>query len=346
MRAEQAAQRAAELARQMQIYSGRGQVQSEAFDVNALVGEMSSLLTSSLPGKVQMDSSLYGKPLAMEGDPTQLRQLVMNLVLNAADAIGTVPGIVTVRTGLTTVTLDQLSGAFAGPDFKVGKCLFVEVGDTGKGLDEATRRRMFEPFFSTKAAGRGLGMSVVLGIARGHEGALVVESILGRGTVIRALLPLSDKPISVVPKFGPRMVRGQTERAVESTVLLADDEPGILRFAQAALETVEVNVLPVSDGLVAVEKFKELSENGKKPDLVLLDATMPLMGGIEAMERIRSLDSEIPIILSSGYTLEGVAMRAAETKRCWFLPKPYGVSELTTMVTLVLSESGRPTQTL
>jgi len=343
LRAEQAAQRAAELSRQMQIYAGRGQVQSESFDVNALVGEMSSLLSSSLPGKVLMESSLHHSALVMEGDPTQLRQLVMNLVLNAADAIGRVPGTVTVRTGVTTVSPNQLEGAFMAPEFRAGECLFLEVRDTGRGLEEATRMRMFEPFFSTKAAGRGLGMSVVLGIVRGHQGALVVESTLGQGTAIRALLTLSPNPIPTATHMEPRMLQETITRESDRTVLLADDEPSVLRFAKAALLTMNVKVIAAENGLEAIELFKKLQASGNGPDLVLLDATMPIVGGLEAMEKIRSLDDQIPIVLSSGYTLEGVAMRAAETETCWFLPKPYGVSELTSMVSLVLSEIGTST---
>ncbi len=344
LRAGQAAQRAAELAKQMQIYSGRGEVQSEFFDMNALVSEMSSLLASSLPGKVTMDSELHTGVLGMAGDPTQLRQLVMNLVINASDAIGSLPGVVTVRTGVAQVGFEELEGAFVGPGFRQGQCIFLEVGDTGKGLDEATRRRMFEPFFSTKAAGRGLGMSVVLGIVRGHEGALVVDSALGRGTVIRALLPLSKHAIPRAITSGPRMLRGLHRPMSPATVLLADDEPAVLRFARAALLTINVNVVPASNGMEALERFQALCDEGTPPDLVLLDATMPIMAGTEAMERIRMLDPTIPIVLSSGYRLEGVAMRAAETDRCWFLPKPYGVSELITMVSLVLSEVESPSR--
>ena len=322
----------------MQIYSGRGQVQSEAFDMNALVAEMNDLLGSSLPGKVSLESKLHDGVLGIDGDPTQVRQLVMNLVLNAADAIGRVPGVVSVRTGFADVKEGDLRDAFTGPDFAPGKCIFLEVQDTGKGLEAATRKRMFEPFFSTKAAGRGLGMSVVLGIVRSHQGALMVESFAGAGTSIRAYLPLSTRPISNAPKLGPRTFRGAADSEQGVSILLADDEPGVLRFASAALASVNVQAICTDDGAQAVKSFQSLQEAGQTPDLVLLDATMPVMGGIEAMERIRDLDPHVAVILSSGYTLEGVASRAAETDRCWFLPKPYGVSELTNMVSTVLGE--------
>ncbi|MFT6362064.1 MAG: PAS domain S-box-containing protein [Planctomycetota bacterium] len=341
LRAEQASQRAAELARQMQIYSGRGQVQSEAFNMNALVLEMNDLLGSSLPGKVSLESELHDGVLGIDGDPTQVRQLVMNLVLNAADAIGRVPGVVSVRTGYAEVMGGDLRDAFTGPDFALGKCIYLEVEDTGKGLEEETRKRMFEPFFSTKAAGRGLGMSVVLGIVRSHQGALVVESAPGIGTRIRAYLPISTRSISAAPKLGPRLFRGTADPQQNVTVLLADDEPGVLRFASAALASVNVHAVCVEDGSQAVTSFEELQRVGKTPDLVLLDATMPVMGGIEAMLKIRELAPKVAIILSSGYTLEGVASRAAETERCWFLPKPYGVIELTNMVSTVLGETER-----
>ena len=346
LRAEQASQRAAELARQMQIYSGRGQVQSEAFDMNSLVSEMSDLLGSSLPGKVSLESNLHNGVLGIDGDPTQVRQLVMNLVLNAADAIGREPGIVTVQTGFAEVKDGDLKDAFTGPDFALGKCIFLEVKDTGRGLEEETRKRMFEPFFSTKAAGRGLGMSVVLGIVRSHQGALVVESRPGMGTAIKAYLPISQRSISRAKQLGPRLFRGASDSQESVSILLADDEPGVLRFARAALASVNVDSVCVEDGSQAVTHFMELQRTGKTPNLVLLDATMPVMGGIEAMEKIRDMDPGVAIILSSGYTLEGVASRAAETERCWFLPKPYGVTELTNMVSTVLADSDseqRPT---
>ena len=339
LRAEQAAQRAAELARQMQIYSGRGQVQSEAFDMNALVAEMNDLLGSSLPGKIALESNLHDGVLGIDGDPTQVRQLVMNLVLNAADAIGREPGMVSVQTGYAEVKKGDLEDAFTGPDFALGQCIFLEVKDTGRGLGEETRKRMFEPFFSTKAAGRGLGMSVVLGIVRSHQGALVVESSSGVGTSIRAYLPISHRPISTSKQLGSRPFRGATESRQRVSILLADDEPGVLRFASAALASVNVDTVCVEDGSQAVAQFRELKRAGRTPSLVLLDATMPVMGGIEAMDEIRNMDPRVAVILSSGYTLEGVASRAAETERCWFLPKPYGVTELTNMVSDVLADS-------
>jgi len=123
------------------------------------------------------------------------------------------------------------------------------------------------------------------------------------------------------------------------SILLADDEPGVLRFASAALASVNVDTVCVEDGSQAVAQFRELKRAGRTPSLVLLDATMPVMGGIEAMDEIRNMDPRVAVILSSGYTLEGVASRAAETERCWFLPKPYGVTELTNMVSDVLADS-------
>jgi CheY-like chemotaxis protein len=229
-------------------------------------------------------------------------------------------------------------GAFTSTEFRAGECVYLEVEDTGKGLDGVTRLCMFEPFFSTKAAGRGLGMSVVLGIVRGHHGALRVSLTIGVGTVIRALLPISTKTISWAPRLVPKQPSHLGKNGMQVTVLLADDEPSVLRFAKAALARVNIKVFEVEDGQAAIDKFRELRDMGKSPQVVLLDATMPLMGGIEAMSKIRELDSEIPIILSSGYTLEGVATRAAKTDCCWFLPKPYGVSELLSMVAHVLTE--------
>jgi signal transduction histidine kinase/CheY-like chemotaxis protein len=340
-RAEQAAQRAADLARQMLTYSGRGQVQSETFDLNALVREMSDLLSASLPGKVDLVTDLYEGKLGMEGDPTQLRQLVMNLVINAADAVGGEPGRVVVRTGEVRPTKAELDGAYLGAGLEGQSCSFLEVRDTGKGLDEETQKRIFEPFFSTKSAGRGLGMSVVLGIVRGHAGGLTVASRLGKGTRIRAYMPRVEleppAPTGQLVTPSASMVREpEVEWQPTGRALFADDEPQVRRFAIEALGRIGVDVTCAVDGLEAVEIWR------RRPgefDLVILDATMPRMGGVEAMEEIRAEAADQPILLSSGYTQEGVASRAAESELCWFLPKPFGVSELTRLVTRVLAET-------
>ena len=346
LRAEQAAQRAAELARQMLTYSGRGQVKNQAFDLNALVVEMSALLASSLPGKVELITDFESAVLGVEGDPTQLRQLVMNLVINGADAVGGKEGRLVVRTGRGKPSTADLADAFLGEELADRECVFLEVRDSGHGIDEETRKRIFEPFFSTKSAGRGLGMSVVLGIVRGHGGALVVHSRPGKGTRIRAYFAETLVPVEPQQAADPH---GQAQRVQErgelsARVLLADDEAPVRRFAVRALESIGVEVVAVSDGQEAIEAFHA---DGGAFDLVILDATMPRMGGIEAMEGIRELAEAFPVILSSGYTLEGVATRAAESSACWFLPKPYGVSELTRIVRGVLAglRSGDPAAT-
>jgi len=338
-RAEQAAQRAADLARQMLTYSGRGQVQSEVFDFNALVREMSDLLSASLPGKVDMVTDFFDGELGLEGDPTQLRQLVMNLVINAADAIGGEAGRVVVRTGSARPTATELTGGFLGEGLAGRECSVLEVRDTGSGVDEETIKRIFEPFFSTKSAGRGLGMSVVLGIVRGHGGALTVSSQIGKGTRIRAYMPLAELPLEPAPEVlaADRVGEGEVSPPAFGVVLFADDEPQVRRFAVEALSRIGVEVQCAIDGAEALEIWRA---SPQVFDLVILDATMPRMGGVETMKEIRAVDPGQPILLSSGYTLEGVASRAAESELCWFLPKPFGVSELTRLVRRVLRETG------
>ena len=336
--AEQAAQRAAELARQMLTYSGRGQVKNHGFDMNALVVEMSALLSSSLPGKVDLATDFHDGPLHVEGDPTQLRQLVMNLVINAADAMAGEAGEVVVTTGRGRPTAPELDEAFLGEELADEPCAYLEVRDGGRGIDAETRKRIFEPFFSTKSTGRGLGMSVVLGIVRGHGGALVVHSTPGEGTRIRAWLPSSDAPAAAPERTARtgslRLLRDE----LGGRVLLADDEAPVRGFTARTLESVGLEVIAVEDGVEALEAFRSCLEEDAGLDLVILDATMPRMGGVEAMEEIRALAPGFPVVLASGYTLEGVATRAAEADACWFLPKPYGVAELVRMVRTVLGD--------
>lgn len=331
-RAEQASLRAAELARQMLTYSGRGQVQNEVFDLVGLVDEMTHLFQSSLPGKVELSTDLEPGPLAIEGDPTQLRQLVMNLVINAADAANGEAGEVIVRVGRTAPSDADLQGGFLGEGLVGKPCAFLEVEDTGKGLDGETIKRMFEPFFSTKASGRGLGMSVVLGIVRGHGGGLSVASRLGMGTRIRVHLPHTDLPLQVnSPSMDPAADKATKDRLtpLSGRVLVADDEPQVQGFAKEALTRLGVEVVCAGNGEEALALWRAEPDGF---DVVLLDATMPRLGGVEAMELIREESHRQPIVLASGYTEHEVATHAAERPFCWFLPKPFGLSELVAVV--------------
>lgn len=342
-RAEQASQRAADLARQMLTYSGRGQIQNEVFDMNALVGEMSDLLSASLPGKVDLVTDLHDGQIGVEGDPTQMRQLVMNLVINGADAISGRTGRVVARTGVVVPSEHELEGAFLGQDLPGTECAFIEVVDSGDGVDEETRKRMFEPFFSTKSAGRGLGMSVVLGIVRGHGGALTVRSRIKQtdesgttGTRIRAYLPLSD--LKPTPAKGedslPPEHAFKSDSDLESAhILFVDDEVQVRSFAREALLRAGFEVTCAGDGQEALDIWNGADGSF---DVIVLDATMPRLGGVEAMERIRKIAPREPIILASGYTQHGIATRAAELELVWFLPKPFGVSELTGLIREVL----------
>lgn len=343
-RAEQASQRAAELARQMLTYSGRGQVQSQVFDMGVTVREMSHLLASGLPGKVALHTDFHGEPLAIEGDPTQLRQLVMNLVINAADAAGGESGEVTVLTFAGRPTAQELAGGLLGAGLAERPCAVLEVRDTGKGLDDVTLKRMFEPFFSTKATGRGLGMSVVLGIVRSHGGGLKVRSQVGKGTCIRVYLPLTQAPL---PAPSPSMQTPPSESTAASRaplggrVLIADDEAQVQAFVREALSRLGVDVTTVDNGSDALDIWR--AQPGSF-DLVILDATMPRLGGVETMEIIWAEDPTQPIVLASGYTEHEVATRVAEMPNCWFLPKPFGLRELIQIVGVVLGDEERRSQ--
>jgi PAS domain S-box-containing protein len=343
-RAEQASQRAAELARQMLTYSGRGQVQHQVFDMGAIVGEMSHLLASGLPGKVELRTELHPEPLAIEGDPTQLRQLVMNLVINAADASAGEAGEVTVLTGTGRPTAQELASGSLGEGLADKPCAVLEVRDTGKGLEEATLKRMFEPFFSTKATGRGLGMSVVLGIVRGHGGGLNVSSQIGKGTRIRVFLPLTLAPLNTsTPLVQPIQSDSSNviRAALKGNVLVADDETQVQGFVREALARLGVEVTTVDNGSDALERWR--AQPGAF-DLVILDATMPRLGGVEAMEIMRDEDPTQPIVLASGYTEHEVATRVTEMPDTWFLPKPFGLRELIQIVGVVLGDEERRAQ--
>ncbi|MBI2924045.1 MAG: PAS domain S-box protein [Planctomycetes bacterium] len=289
------AQRAADLATQMLAYSGRGVFVLQRVDLNGLVHEMTELLRVSLPKSVTLKYDLAAMLPKVEADVTQLRQVVMNLVINAAQAIGEKAGTVTVGTRLARAEREWLAGAAHAAEMPEGDYVFLTVSDTGCGMDEKTRARIFDPFFTTKKTGRGLGLSAVLGIVRGHRGAIRVDSEAGKGTAFTVIFPAGG---SLVPR-----VRGQAGAPMEiwrgsGTVLVVDDEAKLREFAKNALELLGFRVLLASDGDEGVETMRR---HAGEIGCVLLDLTMPRMSGDKALPEIRKIKPGVKVILISGY---------------------------------------------
>lgn len=314
-----ASERAADLTRQLLAYSGKGRFVVENVDLSAQVRDIATLIQTSVPKTVHVDLALQDGLPGTPADAGQIQQIIMNLVINGAEAIGEGNhGRVLVKTGAQEVTA-SIQDTFSGEDLQPGKYVYLEVHDTGCGMDEETKARMFEPFFSTKFTGRGLGLSAVLGIVRGHKGLIQVFSNPGTGTTVRVLLPASDGAI-VKPEPAPaRSLRGS------GIVLVVDDEPSVRSAARFALERYGYTVLLAANGREAVDLFRMQKEF---VSLVLLDMTMPVMSGEETLRQLKLLRPEVPVILSSGYTQMEASRRFAGKGLSGFIQKPYTAAKL------------------
>jgi PAS domain S-box-containing protein len=318
---ERAAVRAADLCRQMLAYSGRGRFVIEALDLSGVVMEMAHMLEVSISKKVQLTYNLKSNVPPIEADATQLRQIILNLITNASEAIGDDRGEITLSVGVMECDRAYLSGAFIDKTLPVGTYTFLDVSDTGIGMDEETITKIFDPFFSTKFAGRGLGLSAVLGIIRGHQGAIKVASKPGTGSSFRVLLPA----IEGVSPQERRQPRASPSWRGEGLVLLVDDEEAVRAVARDMLERAGYEVVTASDGCKAVTVFeKHLDEIV----LVLLDLTMPVMDGEETLRELHRLRNDVPVILCSGYDEQDVTCRFDDQELAGFLKKPFTWEQL------------------
>jgi PAS domain S-box-containing protein len=324
---EKAADRAAELCKQLLAYSGRGRFEVRPLDVSDLVRDLADLLSVAVPRKGLLRYDLAPDLPSIEADAAQIRQIVMNLVTNAAEAIGASSGTITVTTRVMNVERD-IEDAIVGK-VAAGRYTCLEVADTGCGMNDQTLKRIFDPFFTTKFTGRGLGLAAVLGIVRGHSGAIDVWSEPGRGTTFRALFPCSDS----VRRSPARVVRQQSADRGSGTVLVVDDEPIVRAMAEQTLSHSGYNVLTAEDGEQGVQRFR--AHEGEIA-LVLLDVTMPGIGGEEALRALREIRGDVKILLSSGYDEQEVTSRFTCPGPSGFIQKPYRPSELLCKVRDVL----------
>jgi CheY-like chemotaxis protein len=244
----------------------------------------------------------------------------MNLVINGAEAIGEAGGRVLVRTGRQRVTRERLPDLPPNQTAEPGECVYLEVQDTGSGMDEQTRSRIFDPFFTTRFMGRGLGLAAVLGIVRQHKGVVQVHSVPGRGSTFRVLLPAGDE-------VSPRIADGEHWRRLRGsgTVLVVDADEVIRSFGRAALERYGYRVLLAQDGPEAVRLFQEAP---REIGLVLIDMAMPGMNGLETLERILAIRPGTPAILCGGLDDQHAERRFDDKRVAGSLPKPYTERQL------------------
>lgn len=319
---ETAAVRASELTKQLLAYAGRGRFLIGRLDLGRLVDEMGHLLSAVIPKNVLLRYQFTPNLLAIEGDPTQLRQVVMNLITNAADAIGpTKSGIITVTTTVIHAEKDYLADTYVDDTLACGYYVCLEVSDTGCGMTAETKARIFDPFFTTKFAGRGLGLAAVLGIMRAHKGAIKVYSEVGRGTTIKILLPAIEGTPDVLLEIG----KGVDASRGWGTILVVDDEVSVRNVTRRILERAGYAVLMAENGVEALEVFRA---NQAIIRLVMLDVTMPRMGGEEAFRQLRLIDPKVKVLLSSGYSEHEATSRFAGKGLAGFLEKPFKATAL------------------
>ncbi len=321
-RIEESARSAAELASQMLAYSGRGQFVIESLNLSNLVREMQQLLKSIVSKKVILKWELADDLPPVEGDAAQFRQVIMNLAINASEAIGDEDGVITVRTGTIRVDRAYLSGTYLAEDLPEGPYVCLEVSDTGSGMDAETKHKVFDPFFSTKFTGRGLGLAAVLGIVRGHRGAIKVYSEPGSGSAFKVLLPSSEGVI--VGGREPSEVP-TTEWHGSGTILVVDDEEVVQTVTSTVLKAYGFSVLTAKSGREAIEVMED-----SPPEIaaVLLDLTMPGMSAEDVFTELRRIRQDVPIILSSGYTEQDAVSRLAGKDLAGFIQKPYEPAKL------------------
>jgi len=325
---DKAAEHAAELTAELLAYSGKAAFVVEPQDLSALVGEMGHLLRTATSKKVQLRLELLEEIPLFEGDATQIRQVIMNLITNASDALGDQVGVIRIETGRFFADEDYLSRCTAILGLPPGDYVYVEVADTGCGMDDQTLSHIFEPFFTTKFTGRGLGLAAVVGIIRGHGGTLYIETTRGEGTTFRILLPITERaPLTVTDDSQDTEVMGS------ATVLVVDDEEAVRQAVTSILDSAGYLVLLASNGLEALEMFLEASDH---IDLVLLDMTMPVMDGEETLLALRAVDPDVRVLLTSGYMEADTLGRFGDVGQVDFIQKPYQPASLMLKVARVL----------
>jgi PAS domain S-box-containing protein len=331
-KAMQASRRATDLTRQMLAYSGKGRFVITRLDLNELVRENADLFRSAISRTVTMNVYLTPERATIEADPGQIQQIIMNLITNASEAIAEKPGTITLTTGVMEcddATLDQSRLVEKPP---AGRFVFVEVSDTGSGMDEQTQQRLFDPFFTTKFTGRGLGMSAVLGIVRGHKGAIKVESAPGRGSIIRVYFPECREEEALSAPARMPLLEPVPAQPLH-TILVVDDEESVRRLCLEFVRRLGFRGIAAADGEEALAVFEK---NRDEITCVLLDLTMPRMDGVGTFKEIKRLSPDVPVILCSGYSEQDAIRRFTGEGLSGFIQKPYGIEDLRQKIAQVL----------
>jgi two-component system cell cycle sensor histidine kinase/response regulator CckA len=321
---EQASQVAAGLCQQLLAYAGRSRLDPRATDLNALVRETTDLLRLSAGNHAQLRFNFAPELPGIMADATPIRQILLNIVQNAAEAIGRRDGLIELTTRLLPVDAAWLAEASTGQQLPAGTYVCLEVTDNGPGLDRETRARIFDPFFSTKGSGRGLGLAAALGIMRSHQGALRLVSEPGRGATFSLAFPISDQPVLAPAPAAPSTPPARTWRGT-GTVLIVDDEQTVRATAAQMIAFYGFTVKQAESGHQALDFLRQ---RGSRFDLVLLDLTMPGMDGYATFTAIRQLQPDQRIVVFSGYSAQDAKQRFAGQNLNGFLQKPFSTDSL------------------
>lgn len=323
---ESAAWQAADLSASMLAYSGKGSFALREMDLGQLVLSMRSLIDSSISRKGRLELNLPSRLPAIMADPNQIRQVILNLVTNASEALEEKAGMISISVDSMQAERDYLARTFVDDHLAGGSYVYLEVMDTGKGMEPEMLEKIFDPFFSTNFTGRGLGLAVVLGIVRGHKGAVKVSSEPGHGSTFRVLFPALDRPCQeerLSPQQEEEPLRGS------GTILLVDDEAHVLEVTRHMLERFGYHVETAMDGAEAVTEFEKIRG---QVFCVLLDVTMPHMNVGHVTQTMREMQPKVPILLASGYARENLEDQLALSQYTDFLQKPYRFSVLSKML--------------
>jgi len=329
MEIERTSLQAADLCKQMLAYSGQGKVETRLLDLNRMIRDMSQLLRISVAKKVSLSFDLAHTLPLIQGDASQIRQVLVNLIINASEAITDKEGSIWVSTGVVHGAKHLFEGITVTGRPRERDYVFVSIADTGCGMDEETRARIFDPFFTTKFTGRGLGLAAVLGIMRSHDGTLELTTSVGEGTTFTLLFPKAEIMDHSFREEEPTAVPCWSG---EGLAMVVDDEESVRTLMARMLESFQFRVLEAVDGRDAVEKF---TASPGEVSVILLDVTMPVMSGLEAFDHIRAIRPDVPVLFMSGYMSDGeLRNRDGATD---FIQKPFKLDEFQAKLRILLA---------
>ena len=326
-------ERAAHLVRQLLAYAGKAIAPLECVDLSQLVKDTSELVRATIPRPIQLIVDADPNLPKVETNEAQMQQLLINLIVNAAEAIGDAAGVVKVKASLREITAASGESNVLGYSLNPGQYAEIEVTDTGCGMDSETQARIFDPFFTTKFTGRGLGLAAVQGIVRSARGSISVTSAPGAGTTFRILLPVSK-----VDTVSPPSAGTEARAPSAARILLIDDEQIVRDVVTKALTPHGYTVLTAEDGQQGIQL---LQREASSLSLVVLDQSMPGMSGVQVLEKIQQIAPHVPVVIASGYTEAEISQHFHGLVTAGFLAKPFTSAALVQKIGKILAEHRR-----